>query len=127
MMRSNVFDAYRQTSVHCASPVGLVVMLYDSALSSLYQAMKAIETGNIEERTNALNHVTRIVCHLQGTLDLEAGGEVAKTLSDFYTYARARILEAGIKNSRSHIAELSLHMSELRNAWLQVDSTALLQ
>jgi len=126
-MRTQVFDTYRQTSVQCASPVGLVVMLYDSALSSLYQAMKAIDAGNVEERTRDLNHVMRIVCHLQGTLDLEAGGEVANTLSDFYTYARAQILEAGIKNSRSHIAELSLYMSELRNAWLQVDSTALLQ
>ncbi len=126
-MKTNAYQAYRHVSVQSASPVGLVVILYDSALRSLYQAMQAIDAGKIEDRTACLNHALDIIGHLDGSLDLEIGGDTARTLSDFYSYTRARILEAGITNSRDKLAGLAVHLTDLRNAWQQVDSTAVLQ
>jgi flagellar protein FliS len=118
---NNVAQTYTQLSVEGASPVGLVVALYDNTLRSLHRARRAIEANDIEGRTQHLNHVLSIIAHLQGTLDFEQGGEVAEALLRFYTYARARILEASITNSKEKLTDLASHFSSLRQAWQTVD------
>jgi flagellar protein FliS len=113
---------YTQLSLEGASPMGLVVALYDNALKSLHRARRAIEANDIELRTKHLNHVLCIVAHLQGSLDLEHGGEVARTLLQFYTYARARVLEVSLTNSKEKLNDLASHFSSLRAAWQVVES-----
>ena len=119
---NNVAKTYTQLSIQGASPVGLVVALYDNALTSLYRAKRAMAAKDIARRTQHLNHVLSIIAHLQGTLDLERGGEVAKTLLQFYTYARARILEISVSNSTEMLMELTSHFSALRSAWQIVET-----
>jgi len=118
---NNVAQTYTQLSLEGCSAVGLVVALYDNALRSLHRARRAIEANDIERRTQHLNHVLSIIAHLQGSLDLEGGGEIAKTLLRFYTYARGRILEASLTNSKEKLTDLASHFSSLREAWEMVD------
>jgi flagellar protein FliS len=118
---NNAAQTYTQLSLAGSSPVGLVVALYDNALKSLRRARKAIEANDIERRTQHLNHVLSIVAHLQGNLDMERGGEVARTLGQFYTYARARILEASLNNCSKKLDDLASHFSNLRGAWQMVE------
>ena len=113
---------YTQLSLECSSPVGLVVALYDNALKSLHRAKRAIEANDIELRTRHLDQVLSIVAHLQGNLDLENGGEVARTLQQFYTYVRARVLEISLTNSKEKLNDLASHFSSLRGAWQVVDT-----
>lgn len=115
-------QTYTQLSLEGSSPVGLVVALYDNVLKSLHRARRAIEANDIGGRTQHLNHVLSIVAHLQGNLDLQQGGEVAKTLQQFYTYARARVLEVSLTNSKEKLNDLASHFSSLRAAWQVVDS-----
>ena len=126
-MKPNVLPAYRQIAVQGASPVGLVVMLYDSALTSLYRAMRAIDAGDVEARTEHLNRALDVVGQLQGSLDLGRGGATARCLSDFYAVARAKMLEAGIANSKEILTELAVHFASVRDAWREVDARAILQ
>jgi flagellar protein FliS len=119
---NNVAQTYTRLSLEGSSPVGLVVALYDNALKSLYRARKAMEANDIERRTQHLNHVLSIVAHLEGTLDLQEGGEVANTLKQFYTYARSRILEVSMTNSKTKLGDLVSHFSSLRAAWQVVES-----
>jgi len=121
---NNVAQSYTQLSVEGASPVGLVVALYDNALRSLHRARRAIEANDIERRTKHLNHVLSIVAHLEGTLDYESGGQVAGTLRRFYTYSRARILEVSLTNSKEKLTDLVSQFSSLREAWQTVDAQA---
>ena len=119
---NNAARAYTQLSVEGTSPVGLVVALYDNALKSLYQARKAVLANDVERRSQHLNHVLGVVAHLEGTLDMERGGEVAKSLSQFYAYARARILEVSLTNSLEKLSDLASHFSSLRTAWATVET-----
>ena len=119
---NNVAQNYARLFVEGSSPVGLVVALYDNALKSLHRARRAIETNDVELRTRYLNHVLCIVAHLQGTLDLERGGEVASTLERFYSYARAAILEVSLTNSKEKLADLASHFYSLREAWQTVEN-----
>jgi len=110
-------QTYTQISLEGSSPVGLVVALYDNALKSLHRARRAIEANDIERRTHHLNHVLSIISHLQGTLDLQRGGKVARTLAQFYAYARAKILEVSLTNSLEKLTQLASQFSSLRGAW----------
>jgi flagellar protein FliS len=110
-------QTYTQISLGGSSPVGLVIALYDDAMKSLHRARRAIEANDIERRTHHLNHVLSIIAHLQGTLDLQRGGDVARTLSHFYAYARAKILEVSLTNSVEKLTDLASHFSSLRGAW----------
>lgn len=122
---NKVAQTYTQLSIEGSSPVGLVVALYDNALRSLHRARRAMDENDIERRTQYLNHVLCIIAHLQGTLDLENGGEVAESLLKFYSFARASVLEVSISNSKEKLSTLASHFSSLRDAWQVVDSQAI--
>ena len=92
--------SYRQAAGQGASGVRLVILLYEQIIQDLGRAVKAIEENNIERRTREINHALTVIGHLQGTLDLERGGTVARNLARFYTSVRAGLVEAHARVSR---------------------------
>jgi flagellar secretion chaperone FliS len=112
---------YRQFSVQGATPLGLVVMLYDGTITALRQAVAAIEAGEVEKKCAALGRALAIIAQLEGTLNFELGGEVAQTLKCFYVYARTQVIKANIQNSPETIRALMENFSAIREAWYQAD------
>ena len=51
-------SAYRQFSVQGATPLGLVVMLYDGAIAAMQRAADAIEADDIANKCHHLNRAT---------------------------------------------------------------------
>jgi flagellar protein FliS len=113
----NPAATYRQLSVEGASPVGLVVMLYERAIVDLHRAMMAIEAHDIEQRTKHVDHFFGVTAELEGSLDRARGGQVAENLAAFYRSARAEALNASAKNSKEILSKLAEHFSTLRDAW----------
>jgi flagellar secretion chaperone FliS len=113
--------AYRESSVRGASPVGLVVILYDEIMRSLRKANRAIQERNIEERTREVNHAIEVIGYLQVTLNFDAGGEVAKNLSHFYNLSRTKILEANVRGDSQILEQLVSDFSQVASAWQQLD------
>lgn len=118
-MYKNPVQAYHQVAVRGASPLELIVMLYDAALRSLNEAVRAVENNDIERRIAVLNHALSVIGELQGALDFQRGGDVAQRLSHFYNVARGKILEASIKVSRDILQQLIAQFTSLREAWQQ--------
>jgi flagellar protein FliS len=116
--------AYRQHAVQGATPLELVVMLYDGTIAALHRTMTAIDANDIEKKVAHLNKALSIIVQLEGTLDFERGGEVAKTLKNLYVYARARALQASIQNSKEMLAALAQQFSTVRESWAQVSHPA---
>jgi flagellar secretion chaperone FliS len=115
--------AYQQSTASAASSVGQVVALYDRILRDLRGAIAAIETGQIENRVNSLNHALTIIGELQGVLDFQRGGEAARNLNSFYTVARAMVTEAGVTSSLELLQELVSMFARIRAAWAHVERT----
>lgn len=115
--------AYRQFSVQGSTPLGLVVMLYDGAIAALRRAVIAIEANDIQNKCAQINKAQAIVAQLEGTLNFEAGGEVAQTLKALYVYARAQMLKANIENSAEILRELAKNFATVREAWHQADQS----
>lgn len=114
-------SAYRQLSVQGATPLGLVVMLYDGAVAALQRAVSAIGAGDIGQKCAQLNRAQAIIAQLEGTLNFEAGGEVARTLKSLYVYSRAQILKANLENSAPGLCALIDKLSSVREAWYEAD------
>jgi flagellar secretion chaperone FliS len=116
--------AYRQAAVETATPLGLVVILYDLALEDFGKASAAIEVGDVEARTAAVHHGLSVLEQLQGRLDFDKGGDVARHLDRFYSMIRGKMLEAQMKCSRDIFQELTTLMMDMRRAWKQVEEQA---
>jgi len=121
MIATHPARTYQQNATYGASPVQLVVLLYDAALRSLHRAAQAIEAGDIEKRTQALNHVLAITAELQSALDFRQGGEVAQNLNRFYELTRQQILQASVAKSKPLVEGLIAQFSALREAWEEVE------
>ena len=112
---------YRQFSVQGATPLGLVVMLYDGAIAALQRAVTAIEAHDIQKKCTHLNRAQAIIAQLEGTLNMELGGEVAQTLKAFYLYARGQATKANIENSPAILRSLIEKFATVREAWHQAE------
>ena len=81
-----------------ASPAGLVVILCDLLVGDLRRAVTSMQNSNVEERSGRLKHALSALQVLQGSLDLEKGGETAQSLTHFYSHIRSQILRAQFQN-----------------------------
>jgi flagellar protein FliS len=119
--QSEVAGLYTQGNAHGASPLGLIVALYDTILRDLSRAGEAIEKRDIEKRTFELNHALRVIAELENVLDFERGGEAAKRLKNFYLVTRGMILDASVKNSREATSQLWDIFATVRKAWREAE------
>ncbi len=119
-MTNNAKD-YLRAAVEGASPVGLVVLLYDRLVSDLTRAVATMEKGDIETRVAQINHAFLILGQLEGSLDSSHAPEAARKQALFYNVARAKILEAHIKSNRQMLEEQIVLFNDVRAAWEQVD------
>jgi flagellar protein FliS len=111
--------SYRQMSFQTASPVGMVIVLFDYAIDGVERAVVALDEGNIETRTNELGRALTALGELQGGLDLKQGGDVARRMERFYSLVRGQLLEGQIKGSREQLQKMLKLLILVRDAWKQ--------
>jgi flagellar secretion chaperone FliS len=118
---TNAKKAYREDAVRGATPIGLVVLLYEQAIQDLQRALAAIKQNDVEKRTRELNHAMRVLGQLQGSLNKNEGGVIAANLERFYQTAVASLLTAQIQVSPEIIRRRIGDLLELREAWLETE------
>jgi flagellar protein FliS len=114
-------QAYRENAVHGASAIELVVILFDVAIDDMRRAASAIQAGDIEERAKAIRHAMLVLQQLQGTLDFERGGEVARRFEQFYNLIRGKLLESQLRNSPQLMGQQIQFMAEVRECWMHAE------
>src|SRR5688572_9325615 len=125
MVASGYARTYRANSILTASPGQLVLMLYDGALKAMAIALEAFnapadDPKRIEAINTQLMKAQAILSELQTGLNLEAGGEFAKTMHRLYDYHNRRLLEANIRKQVEPVIEVERLVRELRDAWAQM-------
>lgn len=125
MVASGYARTYRANAILTASPGQLVLMLYDGALKAMALAREALEGAadsprNIETINTQLQKAQAILSELQGGLNLDAGGEFARTMHRLYDYHNRRLLEANIRKDVAPLIEVERLVRELRDAWAQM-------
>ncbi len=110
---------YRENAVRGATPIGLVVILFDAAIDDMRRVVRA---SGIEERATAIRHAMLVLQQLQGTLDFEKGGQIARQFEQFYNLIRAKLLESQLRNSPEMVQQQIQFMTEVRECWVQAEN-----
>ena len=113
-------DVKVTTGVTGADSIQLIQMLFDGLIESLATAKGQIERGMIEEKSKSIARAGRIVVGLQGALDFEKGGDIARNLNDLYAYVTRRLFHVNAHNDLEALKEVHNLMSEIRGAWAMV-------
>lgn len=108
---------YKTTSVDTASPVRLVVQLYDGAIRFMRAGARAIESGNANERGAALHRAHAIVGELASTLDASKAPELCEELDRLYDFVLHQITRAHMEEDSALLEPAITIMSDLRSAW----------
>jgi flagellar secretion chaperone FliS len=120
-MNDHATSSYRQAAARGATPVGQVVVLYDTILRDFFRALAALKAGHIEARVKELNHAINVIGYLLGVLDYERGGRAARQLGMVYRASIATIVKANAQVAPGQIEELIEMYGELRQAWYEAD------
>src|ERR1700733_13270818 len=99
MNRTQTELTYLRSAVQNASPVGLVIILFDLLITDLKKVIAAMQNGDVEKRSAELKHAFLLLQQLEGSLDMENGGDAAKHFSRFYSVVRSKLMEAHVKVS----------------------------
>ena len=114
--------AYQEAAVRNASAIELVIMLYDILARDLHDAIAAMESGNIEGRSAKIKHGFLALQQLEGTLNMEEGGELATNMSRFYSMLRSQMLKAQVEQDGRILRELVELLFTVREAWAELNN-----
>jgi flagellar protein FliS len=118
-MASIGHDAYRANAVETASPEQLTLMCYDGAIRFLRRAATALETGDLATASSATGRAQAIINELNVTLDMEAGGDIARNLRDIYLFVNRHIMAGVTKQEVKPLFEAIDLIGGLRESWAQ--------
>jgi len=109
---------YVENDVNNKSPVELVRLLYSKAIERLHRAVALEQGGDLRQRNEQISRVMEILVELQGSLNFEAGADIATSLARLYEYMQHRLVEAiAAKQAAPTIEEVLRPLGVLYDAW----------
>lgn len=120
MNDQNFYTMYAQSSVLEASPLRLVIALYEGAIGAVEQAKGALTSGDILGRSRHITKAVSVLAELMCSLDHEKGGEISANLKRLYSYMQQRLLAAHATKSAEPMDEVVKLLSNLLESWQQL-------
>ena len=110
-----------------ASPTSLVQIMFEHILSHLAMAQKCMErikdnqpVSDVVAKGTAIGKASRLIGQLNGTLDMERGGQIAENLRALYVYMLSRLLAANLTNDTQIVGEVVKLIREIKTGWDQI-------
>ncbi len=120
-MSHNALKQYNATSTQTgvveASPHRLIQMLFEGALEKIAKAKGFMARKEIEKKGQHISWAIKIIGGLQGSLNMEVGGEVAVNLDKLYEYMIHKLFEANLENSIEKLDEVTRLLSNIKDGW----------
>ncbi len=119
-------DRYLENLVGTANPVRLVILLYDKAITSLKLAAEIMKKENpgpeeVDRKYRALGRAGDILAVLDGTLNFEKGGEIARQLHEIYEGLLNDLLRVTAKDDPGTVRRMVKVLEDLRAAWAEAE------
>ncbi len=116
------YNVYSRDKVLTASPVELIIMLYDEAIKQLKVAELAIEEKRYDKANTSLQKTQDIVDELTKCLDLNVS--IGKDLLEIYEFVCKSIIKINATKDKEKIAPIIDILTDLREAWIGVKQKA---
>lgn len=121
------YDAYRsyhavnlESQTASASPVQLVLVLFDGLEEELARARGHIEQQRFEQKGESIGKCINILNGLSSALDMDSGSEVVLNLARLYDYCTYRLYHASIELDVAALDEVVQLLTTLKGGWLGV-------
>jgi flagellar protein FliS len=118
----NFYTMYAQSNLLEASPLQLVIALYEGAMSATEQAKTALASGEDLIRSRCITKAVSVLAELMCSLDHEKGAEISANLKRLYSYMQQRLLLAHATKAAEPMSEVVGLLSTLLESWRQVSS-----
>jgi flagellar protein FliS len=118
---ANLYDRYRNDAVNTASPMDLIIMLYDGCIKQIHLARLYEEDKNVAERSNAIQKAQDILDELMRSLDM--GIPLSADLLKLYDFMSEELYQANMKRDMARMEPVEAMLTELRDAWKEVKVT----
>jgi flagellar secretion chaperone FliS len=96
------------------------VMLYEGAIKFLTRAASDIRNRDLVSKQRSVNQAIAIIQHLQLTLDVDKGQDIARELNRLYAYVFKRTVDGSTKLDAGAIEEAIKVLSDLLPAWEEI-------
>ena len=116
--------AYREREIQSATPARLVVLLFEHAHANLLRARHAVQTGNIELRTESVGKAREALMELLTSLDAERGGDMARNLKSVYCFILSELVDVVRRRDGGQLERIIRMVSELRSAFETIATDA---
>ncbi len=121
-MQALQMNNYFENQVLNASPLDLVIMLYNKAIYNLKQALslfekKELSEEEVQKKVEFIDKTIDILIYLRATLNFEKGKEIAKNLDEIYDVLIKELMDAQIHNNKETIEKIVPILEDLKSAW----------
>lgn len=116
------YGAYNRDKVLTASPIELIIMLYDEAIKQLKLAEIAIDDKKYDKANNSLQKVNAIIDELVKCLDLSI--QIGRDLLDIYEFICKSVITINAKKDKEAIPPIIEILNNLREAWIEAKKSA---
>lgn len=116
--RAAAYDELANKSIIMgATSHGLVALLFEEFDSSLRAAEFYVESGDVSKMREKVGKASKILAGLQGSIDVEKGGEIAINLSELYRFCIRELLKANINADKKIITNVRSLLAPIQQAW----------
>jgi flagellar protein FliS len=107
-----------------ASPARLVQIMFEHVLSNLATAQGCMgrirnnmPLNEVVIKCRAMSKATRLIGHLDATLDMKQGGQVSENLHNLYLYMLGRLTNANANNDAVIVGEVANLVRTVKSGW----------
>ena len=115
-MTNKTLSAYRHAQIQSMSQIELVIMLYQGSIRFLHEAVEMMEAERYDKSWPKLDRARKIVIHLLGTLNRDAGDLTGKFAS-LYAFVIERISVANAQRDAAIVRECIDILTPLKEGW----------
>lgn len=116
--RAAAYDELASKSIVMgASSHGLVALLFQEFDSSLQAAEFYADQDDVASMREKIGKASKILGGLQGSIDVDKGGEIAANLAELYRFCIRELLNANINADKKIITSVRNLIAPIQQAW----------
>ncbi|MBU5467790.1 flagellar export chaperone FliS [Virgibacillus sp. MSJ-26] len=112
------YQAYQNNAVNTASGGELTLMLYNSCIKFIRQAIKDVEAKDFEKKNTHIQKAQRIIQELMLTLDQDIA--ISKEMLPLYDFMYFQLTEANVNNETKNLEDALSLAIDFRDTWKEV-------
>lgn len=112
---------YRKQSIETASPVKLVVMLYEGAICFIDRAIENMNYSTYDKVNANIQKAKNIVVELRTSLDFSQAPEFAEKLDSLYDFVFSQLSAGNLDKDVKPLKEARKIFLELLDSWQKID------